>query len=390
MTTIAVPGLEELLGWLAENASEDKNPHEQIDRVRTARIGALILPVADGGPGASTKELLALAIRLAEADPNVAHILRAHFAHVHQVLRLPAGAVRQRWIEEIRAGKLFGNATSEQGGTQAGSYRFATRLTETANGTVLDGKKFYSTGTLFADLIAVTAQYGTEGSATVFVPTDREGVSLLDDWDGIGQNRTGTGTTVFDNVAVYPEEIVSVRENREQPANTDAALLQLYLQAVMTGILRNVVTDARTLVLGRTRSFEHAPAELPARDPILHETIGELASTAYIAEAAVLAAAGEIDTAYLGEQHGNPDPAAFAAASLAAGKVKVHIDRAAVAAASALFDVGGASAATRSRALDRHWRNIRTLTTHNPTAYKAAAIGDSVLNGTPLPTNGYF
>ena len=52
--------------------------------------------------------------------------------------------------------------------------------------------------------------------------------------------------------------------------------------------------------------------------------------------------------------------------------------------------VGGASATKRSFNLDRHWRNARTLASHNPGTYKARAIGDHVINGTPLPINGFF
>ena len=62
----------------------------------------------------------------------------------------------------------------------------------------LDGEKFYSTGTLFSDYLTVTATTDHDSVATVvFVPTDRTGVKLIDDWDGFGQRRTGTGTTVF-------------------------------------------------------------------------------------------------------------------------------------------------------------------------------------------------
>ncbi|MCW2557600.1 MAG: acyl-CoA dehydrogenase, partial [Mycobacterium sp.] len=51
---------------------------------------------------------------------------------------------------------------------------------------------------------------------------------------------------------------------------------------------------------------------------------------------------------------------------------------------------GGASASSRQRNLDRHWRNIRTITLHNPVAYKARVIGENLLHGTALPANAYF
>ncbi|MGN6127730.1 MAG: hypothetical protein ACTHON_14295, partial [Humibacter sp.] len=42
-----------------------------------------------------------------------------------------------------------------------------------------------------------------------------------------------------------------------------------------------------------------------------------------------------------------------------------------------------ASAVGRGIALDRHWRNVRTIASHNPAVYRKRAIGDYVLNGRP-------
>jgi hypothetical protein len=50
----------------------------------------------------------------------------------------------------------------------------------------------------------------------------------------------------------------------------------------------------------------------------------------------------------------------------------------------------GASATQSVCNLDRHWRNVRTISTHNPTFLKASAIGDHVVNGTAFPPNAYF
>lgn len=386
--------LEELITAIGKGAAErarlDVNPTEAIALIRNARLGAVALAVSDGGRGASTRELLSLVMDLAEADPDVAHILRAHFWQEKVISRLPAGPRRERWLDEIRSGMLFGNASSEKGNISAGTASYSTTLRRSGQDYVLDGEKFYSTGTLYSDRIAVSAQVDESTVAYVIVPSDREGVTIADDWDGIGQQRTGTGTTRFEHVAVGSDEVVTFRRATDSPPIGDAALLQIYLQAIITGILRSVVTDATALIHNRSRTFTHAPAESPAADPILQEVVGKIASAAYAAEAAVFAVADTIDAAYRSDQRGAPDPGLFAAASLAAAKAKVHIDEVGLEAASALFEVGGASAATRSKNLDRHWRNIRTLTLHNPTAYKAVAVGNTVINGAALPSNGYF
>ena len=123
---------------------------------------------------------------------------------------------------------------------------------------------------------------------------------------------------------------------------------------------------------------------------MLQRQLGELASVAYIARTAVLDAAAAIGAATDSEVDGVPDADLAAEAQLKVAKVKVHLDAVAPEAATRLLELGGASAASRQRNLDRHWRNVRTITLHNPVAYKARAIGENLLHETPLPANAYF
>jgi alkylation response protein AidB-like acyl-CoA dehydrogenase len=109
-----------------------------------------------------------------------------------------------------------------------------------------------------------------------------------------------------------------------------------------------------------------------------------------VARAAVLDAAAAIGAATDSAVDGVPDPRLAAEAQLKVAKVKVHLDDVAPEAATRLLELGGASAASRQRNLDRHWRNIRTITLHNPVAYKARVIGQNLLHGTPVPANAYF
>ncbi|MGW0039274.1 acyl-CoA dehydrogenase family protein [Gordonia sp. NPDC003376] len=379
----------------AESAARERaaqDPAEQVELLRSAGLTALTLDTEHGGGGADPVELLDFVIDLARADPITAHILRAHFWFVEQIRRLPDGPVRDRWSAEIAAGRIFGNASSERTGT-AGSFELSTRLTPIGSGWVLTGEKFYSTGTSFSDYVAAQAiiDDGSNRIARVIVPVDRPGVTVIDDWDGIGQHRTGTGSTTFTDVAVSDDEILAILDPAsELPIANDAPLLQLFLQALITGILFSVADDAAGLLRSRTRSFAHAPDPSPRHDPILLATVGEIDAAAHVARAAVLAAGADIEAATVAARRGEIDPGLFDRAALAAARVKVHVDRVALPAASSLFEAGGASSASRARNLDRHWRNIRTITLHNPTSYKAVAVGDLLVNGNPLPRNGYF
>jgi len=159
---------------------------------------------------------------------------------------------------------------------------------------------------------------------------------------------------------------------------------------VVAGVLAAVVDDGVTLLRSRDRSFSHAPTERPTEDPLLQRQLGVLASTASIARAAVLDAADALAAANASETDGVPDAELATEAQLRVAKVKVHLDDVAPEAATRLLELGGASAASRQRNLDRHWRNIRTITLHNPVAYKARVIGQNLLHGTPVPANAYF
>jgi alkylation response protein AidB-like acyl-CoA dehydrogenase len=253
----------------------------------------------------------------------------------------------------------------------------------------LSGIKYYSTGNAYIDFIAVNATTTEGQKVVVIVPTKREGVNTDDDWDGIGQRFTASGTTIFDNVRIEPEEVI-LSSVDDRLLLHEATFPQLYLTAIIAGILRAIVRDAAALIHSRDRNYYHATAARPADDPLLQQIVGRLAGVAHVAEAAVLNAAEALGRVHDAAIAGNYDPALNEEAALRVAKTKIVIDELALDAATKLFDVGGASSVKRARDLDRHWRNIRTLSSHNPLAYKARAIGLNALDGTPLPTGAFF
>ena len=397
--TPTLPGTQawaELLAQIAAGAKDrdlnDENPFEQVAALKRAGFGTLRLPKSLGGAGLTVPQLFSAVIEVAAADPIVAHIFRTHFWFTEERLRNASDPIAKGWLEKIAAGKTFGNAFSEKGSLAVGSLVFNTRLLpDGAGGYRLTGEKYYSTGTLFSDYLTVTATTDHDSVASVIVPVDREGVRIVDDWDGFGQRRTGTGTTTFTEVAVAADEVLTDNAyDADATPTVQYASLQLFIHAIVAGILTNVVDDGVALLRSRSRNFSHALTENPTEDPLLQRQLGVLASTAYVARAAVLDAAAAIGAATDSEVDGVPDAELATQAQLKVAKVKVHLDDVAPEAATRLLELGGASAASRQRNLDRHWRNIRTITLHNPVAYKARVIGQSLLDGTPVPANAYF
>lgn len=361
-------------------------PHHHVVALRKAGFGTLRLPVENGGAGASLVELLDGVLTVASADSNLAHIWRNHFAVVETLRRGASAEARRRWFAEIADGAFFTTGMSERDpNTPAGAGELLTQIVDRSGELVLDGAKYYSTGSLYADWALVRA--GWRGDrVNVIVDLHAPGVTVEDDWDGFGQRASGSGSLVFENVSVRPDDIVVAGRAGGQYGG---AFAQLFLTTILAGIIRAIADDAAALVRSRTRNYYHAPADQTLQDPLLQLVVGELESNAFVARAAVLEAARALDQTTV-DAPGTDYADLARRATLAAAHAKVVIDGLATSSATRLFDAGGASASSRSRNLDRHWRNARTLVSHNPTAHKARVLGDHVLNDTPLPTGGFF
>jgi alkylation response protein AidB-like acyl-CoA dehydrogenase len=389
------PNLEALLKRIGEGASERERerilPFESIDLIRRARLGALRLPTEAGGAGSSIRELFEVVIRLGEADANVAHILRNHFSVVERLLRFPKDDQHRQWQKAVAEGAIIGLAATELETAKVGDVRLNTTLTKDGDDYLLNGTKYYSTGTLYSDYVLVRVSDSAGAMAATLIPVKREGIELIDDWDGLGQRLTATGTTHFHNVQVKRQEVVFDAPDVGYGIPYSNTFAQLFLTAIVAGIARAILNDAAALVRSRKRTFYYAPSEVPTDDPVLQQTVGQIASGAFAAETVVLAAADALDIATDAFDNGadNAIEAAHRAALLSA-KAKIVADEFAIRGGSLLFDVGGASATKKVTNFDRHWRNARTLSSHNPTNFKARSIGQYEISGTALPAKGFF
>ena len=239
------------------------------------------------------REFFDTLIALAEADSNVAHILRTHYWFVEQQLIQPDPHARARGLALVNSGAIVGNGFSEQSKRPVGLY-FDTAFTpDPAGGYRLDGAKYYSTGSLYSDYTQIWASAPDGRIAGAVVPVDREGVTIEDDWDGFGQRLTATGTTRLENVHVAEDEYFDLGEpDGPQPPSYHGAFLQLYLQAVTAGVLASVGNDAVAWPsAARATSATPRRRRLRSEDRQVLQVVGEITADAFAAEAIVLLAA---------------------------------------------------------------------------------------------------
>ena len=237
---------------------------------------ALRVPAEFGGPGGKVRDVLCAVIQIGRGSSNVAQALRAHFGFSERLLSNRAiPDERAEWFPRVNSGVVVGNAITDAAGRTPSSADTKV-LPDTAGVLRLNGYKFYSTGTLFADVIAVSALDAEGRDVQVIIPADRAGVELFDDWDGFGQRTTASGGTRFAEVEVRPEEVVTVSEGNTLGHGT--GFLQLYLAAVAVGIAYAVFDDAVDYVRTKARPAAHSVADSAATDPFVLQAVGDISA----------------------------------------------------------------------------------------------------------------
>ena len=278
-------------------------------------------------------------------------------------------------------GDRLGNALAEIGTKNSAERK--TRLTaDPQGGYRINGRKFYATGALYADWVPTSAIDDNGVQQLALVPRNADGLSIVDDWSGFGQRTTGSGSAVFDNVHVPADAVLGFQASFERPTQV-GPLAQLLHAAIDLGIARAAFADLIQFVKTRSRAWVDSGVERAADDPLTIREVGDLSIQLHAADALLERAARKVDAA---SAEANADT--VAAASIAVAQARVLTTTISLAASSKLFELAGSQATLAENNLDRHWRNARTHTLHDPVRWKYHAIGNYYLNDIKPPRHG--
>ncbi|MER6849790.1 SfnB family sulfur acquisition oxidoreductase [Streptomyces flaveolus] len=378
---VAAALAEDFQAGAAARDAERRLPRAELDRLSRSGLLAVTVPAEHGGADVSAATLAEIFRLLATADASIAQIPQSHFAYVNVVRRQGTAEQQAFFSAELLAGKRLGNAQSEAGTRHVQDFR--TRLSCRPDGSfLLNGVKDYCTGALFAHWIPVLALAEDDRLHVAYVPSDAPGVTVVDDWDGLGQRTTASGTVRLDDVLVPADRVLPHHLTFEGP-QLHGAVAQLLHAAIDAGIAQGALDEAAGFVRTRSRPWFESGLETAAEDPLLIQRFGELAIRVRAAEALLREAARAVDTA-----RADLTDDTAAAASIAVAAAKVQAAQSAVEVANALFEVSGTRSALASLNLHRHWRDARTHTLHDPVRWKIQHIGRHVLTGTRPPRHG--
>lgn len=375
--------LKPLFSAEAKERDRDRRlPFSEVDLFSQSGLWGITIPKAYGGAGVSQVTLAQVFAILAAGDPSLTQIAQNSFEIIDVIRQTGSEAQKRELFAAVLSGKRLGNAFSEFGGKNVEA--FETRLVRKDDHFVVSGRKFYSTGALFAHLVPIVA-LDEEGHVVVAVADrDAEGLTVVDDWSAFGQRTTASGTVILDAVAIPAERVLPahiVYENRSAVGPQS----QLIHAAIDAGIARGAIEATIDFVRNNARPWIDSGSDRAADDPYTIAAIGDLAIRLHAAEAMLERAGRQLD-----ETIANVGDETIAKAKIAVAEAKVLTTEVALAAANRLFELAGTRSTLGTHNLDRFWRDARTHTLHDPVRWKFHAVGQYYLNGVQPPLHSWI
>jgi SfnB family sulfur acquisition oxidoreductase len=356
-------------------------PVDELDLFSQSGLWSINVPKKFGGPEVSYVTVAKVIEIISAADPSLGQIPQNHLGVIAAIRTVSDEDQQRQLFDEVLRGVRFGNAFSEFGSKRAAE--FETKFTDAGDHVVVNGRKFYSTGALLAHLVPIVA-LDDEGRAWYAI-ADRNapGLSVVDDWSSFGQRTTLSGTVLLENVIVPKTHLVPGYRGYDHPT-ADGAIFQIIQAAVDTGIAKAAIEETIEFVKIKSRPWVDSGLDHAWEDPYTIQAVGDLTLRLHATQALLEKAGLAVDRAVT-----EPNAHTVAEAQIAVAEAKVFSTEISITATNKLFELAGTRATLAEHNLDRHWRNARTHTLHDPVRWKYAILGNYALNGVNPPLHAW-
>ena len=363
-------------------ARDQAGGHAATERewIRESGLLTLSIPVEFGGAGASWQTVYAVIRILAQADSALAHVFGFHHLQLAGITLYGSAEQQRRLLTATVRERLFwGNALNP--------LDKRTVATPHADGFTLDGIKSFSSGSVGADWLTVSAWDDAAGAALIgALPASAAGIKVQADWDAFGQRQTDSGNVLFDGVHLPRDLVLQVPGQAPTPqATLRSQVAQLIMTNLYLGIAQGAFEAARSYTSEQARAWFASGVDKAVDDPLVQHRYGQLwlllrpAELASDHAAALLERAFRRGAALTAQERGE--------VAVAGAEAKALAHRAGIEISSQMFELAGARATSTKLGYDRFWRNVRVHTLHDPIDYKIRDLGRYALDGTlPEPT----
>lgn len=354
-------------------------PFAEIESFSQSGMWAITVPKRFGGADVSSWTVAQIIALFSGVDGAIGQIPQNHYYALEVLKNTGTEAQQQRLFAEVLQGARLGNALAEFKTKNAAEK--TTKITPSQSGYVVNGEKFYCTGSLFAHRIPTLVKDDNNNEFLAFVRREAEGLTLIDDWQSFGQRTTGSGTVLFNQVFVDTDDVIAFDKAYQMPT-VCGPFAQLLHASIETGIARGAFEE--TLVQVRqARPWIDSGVDEATDDPLTLLQLGRSGADVRAVEVLLKHAAQTIDAA-----RPNPNEQNIAQASLAVAAVRALSTEVALKTSSQLIELAGSDGSQRDKGLDLFWRNARVHTLHDAARWKYYFIANYTLNGVLPPRRG--
>lgn len=363
----------------AERDRTRRIPAAELDLFSQSGLWGLNIPASYGGADLSWAVIAQVIAIVSAADPSIGQLVQNHLDFVDTVRAVGTKAQQDFFFPEILRGMRTGNAFSEFSSKNAGD--FETKITRVGELYRVDGKKYYCSGAYLAHVVPIIAVNDQKRLYIAVADRHAPGLSVDSDWTSFGQRTTVSGTTIIDHVLLSPERVFLLPDG----PSANGPLCQIVHAAVDAGIARAAFDETLKFVREHARPWIDSGQDKAVDDPHTQYQLGDIAVRLRATDALLAKAGRVLDVAVA-----KPTAETVAAASIAVAEAKVLSTETALLAANKLFELGGTRSVAATHGLDRHWRNARTHTLHDPVRWKYNILGNWYLNNQLPPIHSWI